>query len=622
MIILLNILFAQQETSKMVSDATFDSLKQNAAAVILEDIHIIMVEDDEIEYQLKRKVLINNKDGRKYGEVFMHESEFYSVDDIESVLKDTQGNTIKELNEDDIIEITYSSGYTEKMKAFRIFTDTYPVVMEYSYTYTYKSHFFWPDWYPQSGIPVLSSTYKIILYNDVPYKTFKIGTNVQAKILKEKGEHVHLYALKNIPPLKKEDYLPMQHKVQNAILFAPLKFSLGRSHGSFESWDDVAGWYRSLARDRYRIPENLKQEIQSLISEITDPYEKIDILYKYLQDKTRYVQIYLDIGGWQPHPAEWVYNNRFGDCKDLSTLMISILDAAGIKSYPALVLTKDNGYVYPEFPSNQFNHAIAFVPLANDTLWLECTADFIAYKDVPYNIEGSNALLVKENSGEILKINQRKGNENLLNSVYRGKLNPRGTLTIEGSVISTGSLKNYYKIKFATLKSEELKNELHRDFSVYQPNFSLKDYSITQEKSTEPLKINFSGEYNRFAQNVGSRLFLNPNILNRETHNYIPEEIERIYPVNMVKYPYLNMDSLEIALPKNYTIESAPERKNLVHSFGKFITDYKVEDGIFYYKRHFEYSKDLIEPQEFNEFLDFYKTVVETDKTRFIFKEQ
>jgi len=204
----------------------------------------------------------------------------------------------------------------------------------------------------------------------------------------------------------------------------------------------------------------------------------------------------------------------------------------------------------------------------------------------------------------------------------RGILQHNGTLLLSGNIRSRGSIKNYYIQDIAVLKNDELKRSLIKEFTRYQPGFSLENYGFQHDKTDESMLLVFSGEYKKFSRKVGHRLFINPNILNRETQNYVPDDEERNYPFDLVKFPYLDIDSLEIKLPKGYTIESAPQMQEIKYPFGKYITSYKIENDTFYYKRLFEYSVELISPEEYATFLDFYKTVVENDKSRFVLSEK
>lgn len=52
----------------------------------------------------------------------------------------------------------------------------------------------------------------------------------------------------------------------------------------------------------------------------------------------------------------------------------------------------------------------------------------------------------------------------------------------------------------------------------------------------------------------------------------------------MVKYPYVDIDSIVISILKDYVIESAPEIKNITRSFGKYKTSYTFQNDIFTYK--------------------------------------
>ncbi len=93
-------------------------------------------------------------------------------------------------------------------------------------------------------------------------------------------------------------------------------------------------------------------------------FAKDQALYEYLQSTTRYVNIQLGIGSWQPFDATYVHTRGYGDCKALSNYMIAMLQAAGVEAYPVLIRHGEEApEVLADFPSNQFNHMIACAKL-------------------------------------------------------------------------------------------------------------------------------------------------------------------------------------------------------------------------------------------------------------------
>ena len=89
----------------------------------------------------------------------------------------------------------------------------------------------------------------------------------------------------------------------------------------------------------------------------------------------QYISIKLGIGGWQPLTAKFVSEKGYGDCKALTNLMMALLKEAGIKSNYVLILAgADENDINTSFPASYFNHVICAVPMAADTVWLECTS--------------------------------------------------------------------------------------------------------------------------------------------------------------------------------------------------------------------------------------------------------
>jgi hypothetical protein len=128
------------------------------------------------------------------------------------------------------------------------------------------------------------------------------------------------------------------------------------------------------------LPEDKKIFFREMVSGAKNDKEKIRIIYEYLQKNFRYVSIQLASGDLNLFLLHSLKSKKYGDCKGLSNFMQAALDGVGIKSYQALINRQSNGLpVDPDFPHNRFNHVILFVPLKEDSLWLECTSSSLDF---------------------------------------------------------------------------------------------------------------------------------------------------------------------------------------------------------------------------------------------------
>jgi len=555
--ILICLFFASQVliAEEIVSKSEIDSLIEIDDAVVLEE-SIVCKTRSKNRLEMKRsvKILLKNGKADDYGRIRIRESEYIEADDIEAVITDIMGNKIKELDDDDIKESSFSPWAVlhqkAKTKYFQLLNHKFPFILEYSYKLDIESLFFWPDWRPQRDIPVLKSSYSLIMDHSYPFKTYAIGINIEPDIKVDGSDTVYTWTAENIPPKVDEDFLPPEHEVQMALLFAPDYFEISDTKGSTKSWREFGKWSWELNKDRFTLPPEAVAEVKKLVEGLSDPYEIIQTLYKHLQNSTRYVAIQIDLGGWQPYPAESTFKNRYGDCKDLSTLMVAMLDVVGIKAYTADALTRNNGVVIEEFPSNQFNHVIACVPLKEDTLWLECTADFIDINDMPYTIEGINALVIKEDGGELIRTPIAPSGENRWVSSTRAEIGMNTKeISVSSRIITSGKQKRWFKELYEYADSEDEKIVLQRIFSQYTPNLTISEYSFSEIGETNiNVCVEFEGIYNKSFAKSGSRIFLNPNLFNRKTNSNIPDEKveDRKFPIHF-NFPYQPIIYLRIS---------------------------------------------------------------------------
>jgi len=208
----------------------------------------------------------------------------------------------------------------------------------------------------------------------------------------DRGKTKLVWALDSIPAITAETYLPPSDYWHSRIAASPA--------GKMANARDFGAWYwKELLAERIAPSENLRRKARELITGHDSEREKVKALYEYVQ-KTRYVAIFLDNGGWQPHFADEIDGAGYGDCKDKAALLVSLLRAVSISAYPALVLTSQNGRVEKDlFDPAHFNHMIVFVQGSERSYWLDATARHCPFGFMPY--ESVTAMVLKEDGGYV-----------------------------------------------------------------------------------------------------------------------------------------------------------------------------------------------------------------------------
>jgi transglutaminase-like putative cysteine protease len=187
------------------------------------------------------------------------------------------------------------------------------------------------------------------------------------------------------------------------VLFSPIHFVYDGYRGSSETWEEYGKWVWNLNKEGHQLSAERIDYLNELVKDISGVKDKAQAIFNDLQTRTRYVNIGMGVSGMQPLNAETVDRSGYGDCKALSNYYVAMLHAVGIQSYYTLIHKEMGNYdFYPNFPTNQFNHAIVCIPLDGDTLWVDCTS-----KQIPFGLLGINepryALMVTEKGGKLVK---------------------------------------------------------------------------------------------------------------------------------------------------------------------------------------------------------------------------
>jgi len=121
-------------------------------------------------------------------------------------------------------------------------------------------------------------------------------------------------------------------------------------------------------------------------------FQKAKIIYDYIESNIRYSSVSFRQSAFLPQRASETLITRLGDCKDLSSLFVTLVRMAGINAQLVLVDTRDNGQKDMILPCIEFNHCIAKATLDKKSYFIELTDNYLPFTSLPNDLNGALAL--------------------------------------------------------------------------------------------------------------------------------------------------------------------------------------------------------------------------------------
>lgn len=402
------------------------------------------------------------------------------------------------------------------------------------------------------------------------------------------------------------------------------------------SWDDISGLYHWLSKDRLAPSPAMKQVVAELIQHAATPLEKIRAIANYVRKNISYVAVEMGIGGFQPRHVQNIFTNRYGDCKDMSSMIVSLLGEAEITAYPALVLTLDVGEIDPEFPMQYFNHCIAYVPGVPETegwieawpehdrfgrsLWIDATSESASVADMPWSIQGTHALVVTPDKGHLIETPLFGPEMNVKHRAVRAALSTDGDLHLEGEEYFTGN----HSINFRSLLKQRTEGDRKKWLQQYLgnrvPRIKLDSFQHSALNNLdEKMEIRYRVTAGRYANRAGALMFFRPHVMIRWKQN--PFTDDQMGEAIAFTHPFSEIDTLSIALPPSYVVDDLPEETDMDTGFGSYRTRYTVQDGTLIYTRHLAIRHREIPRESYADWKAFFGTVVNSDKAMVVLKQ-
>ncbi len=134
------------------------------------------------------------------------------------------------------------------------------------------------------------------------------------------------------------------------------------SFSTFASYDDIGKAFSAGAGELLNVTPAIASLADDITRGKTGRRERAEAIFDWVTGNIRYLALVIGVGRVVPNPPETVIANRYGDCKDVATLMSALLAAKGIASEYALINTNPIYQLDATPLVGSFNHVIVYLP--------------------------------------------------------------------------------------------------------------------------------------------------------------------------------------------------------------------------------------------------------------------
>jgi hypothetical protein len=501
-------------------------------------------------------------------------------------------------------------------------------VFGYEITTEEKSVFSQFIWFCQHDIPVLLS--RMTVTTPQGWRADSVTFN-HDKVEPAVSGSSYTWELRNLPWIEREVAGPELTDIapRLAVNLYPAS-GKATPMRSFGSWKDVSRFKSELSETQAASNDAMAAKSRDLTAGAKTEFERIQAIGRYAQS-VNYVSIQLGLGrggGYRPHAAVDVFNKNYGDCKDKANLMRAMLKTVGIESYLVSIYAGDPTFVRQEWPSpQQFNHCIIAVKVGEETqaptvvkhpslgrlLIFDPTDDDTPVGDLPDHEQGSYALIVAGDAGELMKMPVTPPEANRLERAVEAELSADGMLTAKVSERSFGQAAVEERRLFKRADRPQYVKHLERWITQTAPSANVLKSEPNDDARGGKFALDVEFKSPNYAQLMRGKLMVfKPAIVSRRSSVFLTEA-KRKLPVVLDSETY--DETVRIKLPEGFDVDEMPDAVDVTQPFGNYAAKCEVKDGHLIFRRSLALKAGTIPVEQYASVRGFFERIRAVEQT-------
>lgn len=598
----------------------FSAEAQQYNAEVINQKTEISVRGNKLTKDYYSAIKINNRNGEEFVTIAIPYSATSKIKKVNAHLLDKNGKLIKKLKKKDITEKSLISDFSlyedNYIKIFTLKHNSYPYTLVYSYQIEENQFLQIANWGPVEDLTIPTKNASLQLTVPSDYKINYLNYLIDEPTVdsSESGKLTYKWHAEYNNFIESEELSPPIQNLTPRVRITPQEFFY-EEKGSYANWNTYGHWQSKLIEDQNVLPKSEREKVLALTKDIDSKREKIRVLYHYLQDHTRYINVSIGTGGLKPYSAAFVSQNKYGDCKALTNYFKAMLDFLGIESYYTNIYAGKNvKKIDLDFPAQQFNHAILYIPMEDEEdIWLDLTSNTNAFNYLGTFTQNRDVLLVDSENSRLLRTPalQKKdvAETRKIDIVYNG----------DGGNTEVALHNTYRGYKYEVLKqiasgynNYNLSKLLNK--YIIPAGFNLNEYEIPDlDRDTTYAAFNYTAVSNGLFKKYGSDLIFN-NVpfslpkLEKPNDRKIPVQID---------YPIYRTDSVSYTVPEGYHLGKTFDPISITNRFGSYHFEISQHDNQVTITKHLFVNAGQYPLSDYDQLYIFFQIVQSSEYKKF-----
>ncbi|MBI4990371.1 MAG: DUF3857 domain-containing protein [Rhodocyclales bacterium] len=337
----------------------------------------------------------------------------------------------------------------------------------------------------------------------------------------------------------------------------------------YHDWNAVARWAHSLFAPTAALPDEL-EEIVARLEPLPDEDRVLGAL-RWVQREIRYFSVSLGESSHRPHPLPVVLERRYGDCKDKSYMLLTLLRRLGIEAEPVLVALDSRKGPSRFLPApNIFNHVVVRARIGGQHWFLDGTRleQGGSLSRMGNLIENSFVLPITQDASELVVINHDKQ----LNTVEVSEEYELKGFGEDGLIKST--------MTWVGLDAETLRTLINKFTPEQTRKFALGSYELRYPGIVLEGNPEFQDDLDNNRLTMIAR-YKAPKLATEMQGDWairffpanlrgvlnLPQQASRKFPLLAMRYPYSALYRLSIRWPESVAMIQDPVTRRITNDF-------------------------------------------------------